>query len=132
MILQTLTDYYGELCQRGMISRQGWNRVRIQFALEIDEDGNLLSVLPLESLDEKGKPIPRYFELPASVKRSCGINSNFLWDNAKYLLGIDVNAELMLKSYDIDSKESRDAKSQQKRALSCFENAKQLHLSLLS
>lgn len=113
MILQSLVSYYEALAATGDAPRQGWGRVRIQLALEIDEAGKLLSVQPLEAIGEKGKPTPRYLTLPTPVKRSSGVASNFLWDNAAYLLGID-------------------SKGKPERAKICFEAAKEHHLALLS
>lgn len=90
MILQSLVSYYEALLEKGEIARPGWAKVRVQYALEIDESGELLSVLPLESVGEKNKPIPRYFTLPTPIKRS-GVNApaNFLCDNAQYCLGLE-------------------------------------------
>ncbi|MEA5152588.1 MAG: type I-C CRISPR-associated protein Cas8c/Csd1 [Oscillospiraceae bacterium] len=113
MILQALVSYYEALAERGAIARPGWGRARVQFALELDDDGGLKAVFPLEATNEKGKPIPTYYELPAAVKRTVGIAPNFLWDNAAYLLGLD-------------------GKGKPERALKCFEAAKELHLGLLS
>ncbi len=112
MILQSLADYYEALASLGRIARPGWGRVRIQYALEIDCNGTPVGLLPLESLDAKGKPIPRILEMPAPVKRTVGIDPNFLWDNAAYVLGID-------------------SKGKPERAVRCFEAARNLHRLLL-
>ncbi|NLT63113.1 MAG: type I-C CRISPR-associated protein Cas8c/Csd1 [Clostridiales bacterium] len=114
MILQSLVNYYEALAQKGEISRPGWAKVKVSYALVIDENGALISVLPLKVPDENGKKlIPRKFELPAPVKRSVGIEANFLCDNAAYMLGID-------------------NKGKPERTIQCFEAAKTLHQSLLS
>lgn len=113
MILQSLMTYYEALAEKGEIVSPGWGNIRVQYALEINDAGSLQAVLPLESLNEKGKPNARYFSLPAPVKRTAGISSNFLWDNAAYLLGFD-------------------SKGNPARAKQCFEDAKKLHLTLLS
>lgn len=112
MILQSLVSYYEALAAKGEIARSGWGKVRVQYALEIDGNGSLLSVLPLESTDDKGKPIPRYFEMPAPIKRTVKILPNFLWDNSAYILGTD-------------------SKGKPERAAQCFEAARELHLRLL-
>ena len=64
--------------------------------------------------DETGgkKPQPQQFNLPAPVKRTMGIASNFLWDNSTYLLGID-------------------AKKNPERSMKCFKVCKELHHTLL-
>ena len=93
MILQALVAYYEALAEKGKISRPGWSRTRVQYALELDESGKLLSLLPLESMNEKGKPIPRYFELPTQFKRSGSrAPAYFLCDNSQYCLGLENGA----------------------------------------
>ena len=114
MILQALTAYYEDLARSGKIARQGWGKSRISYALELGEGGEVRRVIPLETADEKGKPKPREMELPAPVKRTVGVASNFLWDNGSYLLGHAKDA----------AKDSRAGK--------CFAAAKELHCSLLS
>ena len=114
MILQALTAYYEDLARTGKIARQGWGKSRISYALELGEGGEVCRVIPLETADERGKSRPREMELPAPVKRTVGVASNFLWDNGSYLLGHAKDA----------AKDSRAGK--------CFAAAKKLHCSLLS
>ena len=114
MILQALVDYYEKLASQGRIARPGWAKVKVSWALEIDEAGNLLDVLPLRSPGQDGKKmLPREMDLPAPVKRTVGILPNFLWDSSTYLLGLD-------------------NKGKPKRASECFEAARELHLNLLA
>ena len=114
MILQALVDYYEELSSQGKISRPGWAKVKVSWALEIDENGNLLDVLPLRHPSPDGKKmLPREMELPAPAKRTVGIVPNFLWDSSTYLLGLD-------------------SKGKPKRAAECFVAARDYHLKLLS
>ena len=114
MILQALVDYYEELASQGKIARPGWAKVKVSWALEIDENGNLLSVLPLRIPSKDGKKmIPREMELPAPVKRSSGVRPNLLWDNASYILG-------------------QDNKGKPKRTAECFEAAREYHKKLLT
>ena len=93
MILQALTRYYETLADQGKIARPGWAKSRISYALCLNTDGEFIQVIPL--LEETGgkKPQPRQFDLPAPVKRSSGIDSNFLWDNSTYLLGVDAKSK---------------------------------------
>ena len=93
MILQALTRYYETLADQGKIARPGWAKSRISYALCLNKDGEFIQVIPL--LEETGgkKPQPRQFDLPAPVKRSSGIDSNFLWDNSSYLLGVDAKSK---------------------------------------
>ena len=93
MILQALTRYYETLADQGKIARPGWAKSRISYALCLNKDGEFIQVIPL--LEETGgkKPQPRQFDLPAPVKRTVGIDSNFLWDNSSYLLGVDAKSK---------------------------------------
>ena len=114
MILQALVDYYEQLSAQGRIAKPGWAKVKVSWALEIDENGQLLDVLPLRTPSSDGKKmLPREMELPAPVKRSSGVSANFLWDNSSYLLGMD-------------------NKGKGKRTAECFAAAGSLHQKLLS
>ena len=114
MILQALVDYYEELAAQGKIARPGWAKVKVSWALEINEEGQLLDVLPLRIPSQDGKKmIPREMELPAPVKRASGVMPNFLWDNSSYILGMDV-------------------KGKPKRSAECFEAAREKHVRLLA
>lgn len=115
MILQSLYQYYEQLAAKGVLPRLGWNLVKIAWALEIDENGRLLQVLPLKSETTMGKKtvsVPREMELPSPVKRTVGILPNYLWDTATYLLGID-------------------NKGNPTRTENCFLSAKELHTAML-
>jgi len=113
MILQSLVSYYEALAEKGEIARPGWALVKVSWALEIDENGLLLGVLPLKvPNDNNKKMIPRLMLLPAPAKRSVDINANFLCDNATYILGID-------------------GKGNPERTKKCFNASKELHQTLL-
>ena len=73
MILQALVRYYEVLERRGEIARPGWAKSKVNYALCINERGELERVTPL--LEDSGgkKPQPRAFDLPAGVKRTVGI-----------------------------------------------------------
>ena len=47
MILQALVNHYEDLVANGKIAQPGWVTAKIAYALNIDAEGNLLSVLPL-------------------------------------------------------------------------------------
>ena len=114
MILQALVDYYEELAFQEKITRPGWAKVKVSWALEIGENGGGLDVLPLRRPSEDGKKmLPRELELPAPVKRSSGVAPNFLWDNSSYILGLD-------------------GKGKEKRTAECHAAATALHLDLLT
>lgn len=115
MILQALVKYYEDMTAKGKIAEYGWGPAKISYVLHIDKQGNLLQVISVKEELEKGKKkvlVPQNIKLPAAVKRSSGIASNFLWDNSAYILGID-------------------GKGNAERAKNCFEACKQLHIKLL-
>lgn len=115
MILQALTRYYEDLLAQGKIDAPGWAPAKISYALYLDENGELIQVVPTMEEVPKGKKTvlqPQTMALPAAVKRTVGIASNFLWDNSSYLLGID-------------------QKGKPERSRDCFAAAAQLHHAVL-
>lgn len=115
MILQALNHYYDRLVQDGTLERPGWQPVKVSYALQINDEGQLAHVLPRMTEVERGKKkvqIPMVLNLPAQVKRSVGIVSNFLCDNATYILGLD-------------------NKGKPERSIKCFEACRDLHIELL-
>ena len=115
MILQALTRYYEDLLSRGEIDAPGWTPAKISYALCLDGEGQLTQVIPTMKEVTKGKKTvlqPQVFPLPAAVKRTVGIDSNFLWDNSSYLLGVD-------------------QKGKPERSRDCFAAAAQKHLAVL-
>jgi len=109
MILQALVDYYDILARDGKLPRPGYCKANVSFALELSEDGRLVSIVPLGQGEQEA---PQKIEVPEQVKRSSGIKSNFLCDNAGYVLGID-------------------AKGKPVRTRQCFEAFKKLHHEVL-
>lgn len=116
MILQTLAEHYEVLVQQGKLDKPGWAQVRISFALCINDQGELEQVesTKIQPPQDVKKPtlIPRPMSLPAPVKRTVGISSNFLWDNSTYLLGVDDKGKPL-------------------RSIDCFKACKALHHQLL-
>lgn len=113
MILQALTSYYDLLLKKGKIAHLGWAKAKISWGLEIDNDGRLISLMPLKKTSPNKKAaIPTDFILPDRARTS-GIKPRFLWDNSSYLLG-----------YCKDEKKC-------KRAPESFNAAKALHSELL-
>lgn len=114
MILQSLVKLYDALAERGTLEKPGWLPVKVSWGLELGDDGQLLRVLPLEQPDAKGKRmVPRTMNVPAPVKRSSGVVTNFLCDNSSYVLGID-------------------KKENPERARQCFEAFRAKHHALLN
>lgn len=88
MILQALTSLYEALAQKGEISKEGWSREKISFALGIDENGDLLRITPLfETVDMpkgKKKEEPQKMMVPIKEKNT---GPKFLWGNSGFILG---------------------------------------------
>ena len=115
MILQALTRYYEDLLSRGEIAAPGWSPAKISYALCLNGAGDLEQVIPTMEEVTKGKKTvlqPQTFSLPAAVKRTVGIDANFLWDNSSYLLGVD-------------------QKGKPERSRDCFAAAAQKHHAVL-
>ena len=115
MILQALTRLYEDLVDRGEIAKPGWGPAKISYALCLDEDGQLIQVVPLLKEVQAGKKTalrPQEMRLPAAVKRSSGVASNFLWDNSSYILGVD-------------------EKGKPERSMECFKACGRLHHQIL-
>lgn len=115
MILQALVKYYETLAEQGKVSRQGWCQAKVTYALDIDMEGRLLGVISLKQEEERGKKkvwVSRPMEVPEMIARSSGVSANFLCDNSKYLLGIDMDGS-------------------GKRVLDCFQAAKEKHETIL-
>ncbi|MBR2390844.1 MAG: type I-C CRISPR-associated protein Cas8c/Csd1, partial [Mogibacterium sp.] len=111
-----MAAYYKFLVLQEKLDRPGWNKVKVSFALGLDENGNLIRIHSLREereLEKKRVLMPREMTVPAPAKRTVGIKANFLCDNSSYFLGID-------------------SKGKPERALSCFQAAKELHLSLMN
>lgn len=92
MILQALVDYYEALAAKGKVGKPGWGYAKISYALNIDKQGKLLNVITMLTTQQKGKKIvevPQNIRLPEATKRTAGVAAQFLWDNAKYVLGLD-------------------------------------------
>lgn len=116
MILQALVQHYEDLLALGEISRPGWGKAKVSYGLELADDGTLLSLIPLETEQLRGKKIvmaAQEMEVPMPAKRTVGISASFLCDNSGYLLGAD-------------------AKGKPKRTAQCFAASRALHETVLA
>ena len=118
MILQALVRHYEDLVARDAIAGPGWSKTKISYALEIDDEGQLLQAVSVMAQQQRGKKtmlLPQEMELPAPVPGRTGksIKPSFLWDNASYILGID-------------------EKGNPERAKDCFSASQKHHIELLS
>ena len=115
MILQALVQHYENLAQDGKVSKPGWCHAKISYEIDLNEDGTIKAITPLKQEEERGKKkiwVPSKLCVPEMVTRSSGVSANFLCDNAKYLLGIDLEGT-------------------NQRVIDCFQAAKEKHLSIL-
>lgn len=96
MILQALVDYYEALAAQGRVAKPGWGIAKISYALNLDKQGRLLNLISLKLTKPKGKKaveVPQNILLPEATKRTAGVAAQFLWDNAKYVLGLDASGK---------------------------------------
>lgn len=115
MILQSLAKLYDALVENGKLEKPGWSPVKVAWGLEIGADGQLIRLLPLEVEAVRGKKtvlVPRVLNVPAPVKRTVAVTSNFMCDNSSYVLGAD-------------------QKGKPERAMQCFATFRELHHRLL-
>ena len=115
MILQALTRLFEDLVGQGKLSVPGWSKAKISYALCLDRDGTLMTVMPTQHEEQTGKKTvlrPNLLLLPSPVKRTVGVLPNFLWDNSSYLLGVD-------------------EKGKPARSRECFAECRTLHHELL-
>lgn len=92
MILQALVKHYEDLLNNGKISPPGWSKQKVAYALDIDDNGEVLQVIPLMTEVTRGKKnvkVPQELNLPSPVKRTVGVEANFLCDHSGYILGVD-------------------------------------------
>lgn len=116
MILQGLVQYYETLAKRGEISKSGWNPSKVTYALNLNEEGELRSILSLKTEQQVGKKtdlLPRILSVPLPEKRASGILAQFLCDTNSYFLGID-------------------SKGKPKRTQDCFLASKERHEEILA
>ncbi len=110
MILAALVKRYENQAAEGKIPRQGWSKAKVAFGLRLSESGTIEGIVDLRTEVQSGKRtllIAKDIEVPEQVKKSSGLVSNFLCENAKYLFGLDDN-------------------------IKCFEVARKLHQDILS
>lgn len=108
-MLKALVDYYEYLRfhnKEGIVA-PGWSPTKVAAFLDLDQEGNLVNVIPVEEQRGVERAVPR------QVERSSGIAANLLCDTSSYLLGID-------------------AKGKPERSAKCFECAQELHTKTLS
>lgn len=130
MILQSLVDYYETLARQGAIAKPGWGNYKISYAVNLNQQGEVIGILSLEKEVMRGKKkvsVPTTHMLPEGVKKSSGIRPQFLWANAAYCLGLPKENKTADMTGDAATKWEKD----KKRSVACFETMKQYHLDIL-
>ncbi|MBR3624517.1 MAG: type I-C CRISPR-associated protein Cas8c/Csd1 [Selenomonadaceae bacterium] len=115
MIIESLVKRYETLAKEGKLPLMGWGNEKISYGLRLNENGEITEVVDLRTETVKGKKrilSPTVKILPERVERSNNVNSNFLYDNAAYLLGLD-------------------SKGDYKKGMERFSAAKEKHLQIL-
>lgn len=115
MILQALAKYYDDMLSRGEISAPGWGKSKVNFALCLDENGNITDIVSLlvdVTVGKKTVKRPQMVDLPLTAKAGSSISPNFIWDNSTYFFGVD-------------------KKGKPKRSIECFEESKKFHHEML-
>ena len=115
MILQALNRQFEDLRCQGKVPDYGWAPTGISFALCLNTMGELVQIVSIQEEVQAGKKTalrPQNIILPAPVKKTSGVASNFLWENSGYLLGMD-------------------QKGKPERSIECFRAAAELHHKIL-
>ena len=89
MILQALYEYYQRTADapESGVPPFGFEWKEIPFIIEIDLDGKLIQIEDTREGAGRKKQARAYL-VPQAVKKTSGIATNLLWDNAEYVLGI--------------------------------------------
>ena len=115
MILQALVKQYENLERQGKVSGLGWCQAKVSYELDLSKNGDILGVTSRKIEEMRGKKTvwaPASLIVPEMVTRSSGVSANFLCDNSKYMLGIDVQGT-------------------NQRVMDCFRATREKHRSVL-
>lgn len=115
MILQALVKQYENLEKQGKVSGLGWCQAKVSYELDLSKNGDVLGVTSRKIEEMRGKKTvwaPASLIVPEMVTRSSGVSANFLCDNSKYMLGIDVQGT-------------------NQRVIDCFQATREKHRSVL-
>lgn len=115
MILQALVRHYEALVEKNLIGAPGWNKVKVSYAIVLNENGEITQAAPLKEEASRGKKtvmVPQEVLVPSPVKRTVGVAANFLCDHSGYILGVD-------------------AKGKPERTAECYAACRELHEKVL-
>lgn len=102
MILQALKEYYDRKAVDGSIAGEGWIAGGIDFILNLDNDGNIITIEDLREF-EGNKRVSHPINVPAIGKQALkhtnsGKDANLLWDNAAFVFGLGDKGDIRLQS----------------------------------
>lgn len=115
-MIHALVQRYEDECRAGNLSRDGWETRKVSFALALSDEGDVLEVLPLTQMVQRGKKVvavPQSMDVPVGETRASGICPFFLCDNGSYFLGAD-------------------KKGKPERSVDCFAACAKLHQEILA
>lgn len=101
MMLRELFD----LAQReGLVSDPDFEPKPVSFIVVVGRSGRLRSIVSTLTppADGRGKPKARQFGVPSSAVRTSGVRAQVLWDNAKYVFGVNVDEKKQVPAADLD------------------------------
>lgn len=97
MILNALSQYYDRLASspdpytgKSKVPGFGFSDEKIGYVLVLSVEGLLVDIINHQDNSNK-KPQPKQMSVPSPVKRTSGIQANFLWDKPAYVLGVQAN-----------------------------------------
>ena len=122
MILQSLVRQYESLAKEGAVPIPGWSIEKTSFVLDINEEGILVRIIPLNRKEQRGK---KFIEVPQTkiVPEHSGRSGKepppyFLCDNAQFFMGLELS-------------ETNDDRNKYKVTATKFAAAKKLHEDIL-
>ncbi len=91
MILQALSEYYERKVEEDNTALPpfGFETKELPFIIELNQDGDLIQIEDTREGAGKKKRA-KSFMVPKGEKKTSGVVANLLWDNAEYVLGIDI------------------------------------------
>lgn len=88
MILQELVRYYDRLQEQGSsLPQPGFSNEKFHYSVVLDKDGNLVQIDNIQESSGKNM-VPRVLNVPY-IQRANNVKAAFLWDNAKYVFGVE-------------------------------------------
>lgn len=94
MMLNALNDYYQRKSADpdAHMAPEGFEWKEIAFLIVLDQEGRFIQFEDTREGEVK-KKIARKFLVPQGIKKTSGVAANLLWDNAEYVLGVDIKGK---------------------------------------